>query len=148
MFLTIFLISAFDFWNLRQTKNNFEHEKEQLALLESDKRKEEFIKENLEELKDRNQLLSNLSKDLFPWRSLLIHFGTLKVDGVWLREIRALENNKIELKGEALNYELVSSYITSLENDRDIFKTNPPQIIQDDKDGKLIKFVVILEFSL
>ena len=148
MFLTIFLISAFDFWNLRQTKNNFEHEKEQLALLESDKRKEEFIKENLEELKDRNQLLSNLSKDLFPWRSLLIHFGTLKVDGVWLREIRALENNKIELKGEALNYELVSNYITTLENDRDIFKTNPPQIIQDDKDGQLIKFVVVLELSL
>ena len=149
MSLIIILISTVDFWNYRQAKKHFEYEQEKLALLESDKRKEEFIKKNLEELKDKNQILSNLSKDLFTWRALLIHLGTVKVKDVWLREVHTLDDNRIEIKGEAMDYESMADYVKNLENDHDIFKTvvvKSSEIREDNNHKRqIVQFVIVLE---
>ena len=115
---------AFDFWSYKEAQASLENEKEQIALLEADRRKIEFIERNVAELKNKQQILMTLSKVSFPWRSLLIHFGTIKVKGVWLKEIRASNNETIEVKCEAVNYEAMANFVKELENDTEFFSNN------------------------
>ena len=137
-------IAAFDFWECRQVEIALEREREQLALLESDRRKEEFINKDLAELKNKNQIISDLSKNAFPWRGLLVHFGSIKINGVWLREMRTLENKSIEIKGEAVSYEAVASYVEALENDRDIFSKVELKNSETQPKSQFVQFTVNL----
>ena len=144
-FLTMAVIGCLDFWEYRQVNSELEHERNRLALLESDRRKEEFINKDLAELKNRNQIIANLSENNFPWRSLLIHFGTVKIQGVWLTEIRSLTDRNIEVKGEAVSYEAAASYVKALENDSNVFKTVQLKHSEMKSEGQqLVQFVIEL----
>ena len=102
-------------------------------------------KKDLAELKNRNQIIANLSENNFPWRSLLIHFGTVKIQGVWLTEIRSLTDRNIEVKGEAVSYEAAASYVKALENDSNVFKTVQLKHSEMKSEGQqLVQFVIEL----
>ena len=143
-FLTMAVIGVLDFLEYRQVSEDLEHERNRIALLESDRRKEEFINRDLAELKNRNQIIADLSENNFPWRSLLIHFGTIKIQGVWLTEIRSLTDRNIEIKGEAVSYEAAASYVRALENDSDVFKTVQLKRSEMKSDKQLVQFVIEL----
>ena len=143
-FLIMAVIGAIDFWEYRQVKSDLEYEQNQLKLLEPDRHKEEFIEKDLAELKDRNQIIATLSENTFPWRGLLIHFGTVKIQGVWLKEIHSLSDKSVEIKGEAVNYEVVGSYVRALENDSDVFKSVQLKNSEIKSDGQLVQFVIVL----
>ena len=145
-FLILSVIGTLDFLDYRQVKSELEHERSQLSLLESDRRKEEFIAKELAELKVMNQKISTLTEESFPWRGLLVHFGTIKIQGVWLRELHALEDRTIEVKGEAVTYEAVSSYVRALENDSDVFKTVNLKNSEMKTGEQLVKFVIEVKF--
>ena len=118
-------------------------EREQLEELDRDRSMKSLIERDLEKLGDRNRLLATLSKETFPWRSVLIHFGTLHVDGVWLNEIKSASDKSIEIKGEAVSYEAMSEFISTLEEDDDFFK-HEPEIRSSSaaSGGKTVEFVV------
>lgn len=143
-FLIMTVIGALDFWEYSKISDDLEYERSQLALLESDRRKEEFIEKDLSELKNRNQIISTLSENTFPWRGLLIHFGTVKIQGVWLKEIHSLNERNIEIKGEAINYEMIASYVRALENDSDVFKTVRLKNSEMKSNEQLVQFVIEL----
>ena len=145
-FLISSVIGILDFLDYRKIQSELEHERSQLSLLESDRRKEEFIAKELAELKDMNQTISTLTEGSFPWRGLLVHFGTIKIQGVWLRELHALEDRTIEIKGEATTYEAVSSYVRALENDSDVFETVNLKNSEMKTDEQLVKFVIEVKF--
>jgi len=146
-FFIISVIFTVDFWQYRQTENLLNIEKETLKSLEIDRRKEEFINKSLAELKERNQILANLSKDSFPWRGLLIHLGTLKIENVWIKEIHTSEDNKVEIKGEAVDFDTMSNYIKTLENDSDIFskvELKSSSKKENNQKQQLVEFIVVL----
>lgn len=143
-FLIMAVIGAIDFWEYRQVKADLEYERSQLKLLASDRHKEQFIENDLVELKYRNQIIATLSKNAFSWRGLLIHFGSVKIQGIWLKEIHSLSDKDIEIKGEAVNYEAVGSYVTALENDSDVFKSVQLKNSETKSDGQLVQFVIVL----
>ena len=143
-FLIMAVIGILDFWEYRQAKADLEYERSQIKLLESDRRKEEFIEKDLSELKNRNQIIATLSENNFPWRGLLVHFGTIKIQGVWLKDVRSLNDKSIEIKGEAVNYEAIGNYVRALENDSDVFKTVHLKSSEMKSDGKLLQFVIEL----
>ena len=143
-FLIMVVISIIDFLEYRSIKSDLEYERSQLKLLESDRRKEKFIEKDLAELKNKNLIIANLSENTFPWRSLLIHFGTIKIKGVWLKEIHSLGDRSIEIKGEAINYEVVGSYVRALENDSDVFKIVHLKSSEMKSNGQLVQFVIEL----
>ena len=145
-FLTMAVIGGLDFLEYRQVNAELEHERNRLVLLESDRRKEDFINKDLVELKNRNQIIANLSENNFPWRALLIHFGTVKIQGVWLTEIHSLTDRSIEIKGEAVSYEAATSYVRALRNDNNVFKEVKDRNYEAISDGQLVKFVVELSF--
>ena len=146
IFVTFFIIAgifAFDFWKYRQLEMELENVREQVIFLKSDQIKENFIEENSAELKNKNQLISTLSKNSFPWRGLLIHFGSVKIKGVWLREIYTLKNRFIEVKGEAVNFETMTSYVKALENDS-IFSKVELKNSEAKSNSKLVQFTINL----
>ena len=51
-----------------------------------------------------------------PVRALLVHLGTIAVDGVRLTGVRA-EHNVIRMEGEAVNYAALSAFMGEIEED-------------------------------
>ena len=144
LFLFIFIILSTDIWNLHKLEEELNAEKAQLTLLERDRRKEDFINKAEKELEKINKVMLNLSAQAFPWRSIIIHLGTIKSEGVWLKEIRN-DDNKIEIKGEAMNYEAMANYLQNLEKDS-IFKSLKPEMKYSElqRDRGFIQFTLIM----
>ncbi|MBR1396932.1 MAG: PilN domain-containing protein [Selenomonadaceae bacterium] len=133
-----------DWWQLKTVQSELETEKAQAATLEKDKRKKKFI-ENIEsELDDRNKILSALSKESFSWRSVLIHLGTVKVYGVWLTNVKTMENNVIEISGEAMTYEAMANFVNTLENDREFFHNVMVKSSNMHQEKNIVQFIIHL----
>ena len=149
--LTLLGLSSFfavDHWQYNQTAEALAIENEQLAYLEQDQRLKNAIERELGAIDRRRQLIAELSKEVFPWRSVLIHFGTFHVDGVWLNQITSTDDKSIELRGEAVDYEAMSEFIETLEEDDDFFKHEPEiRSAQSARGGETIEFVVRIPMS-
>ena len=145
-FLVISGIATFDFWNYKQVEAELEYEREKLLLLEPERRKEELIEKRLAALRNKNKIITNLRESSLNWRKLLIYFGSVKIQGVWLKEIRSLDNGSIEIKGESVSYGAISNYIRALENDREIFSKVELKSSAMDSSGQLVQFTIWLSF--
>lgn len=134
-----------DRWNYNQALDSLTIEQEQLKELEYDRRLKMFVENESKELAARRELLAALSKEIFPWRSVLIHFGAFHVKGVWLNEISSAENSSIELKCEAVSYEAMSEFIKALEADKEFFRHDPEiKSSQATRNGSTVEFTVRL----
>lgn len=132
-----------DRWHYNQSSQALAVERQSLDDLERDFRMIQFIERDQSELDGRRKLLAALSKETFPWRSVLIHFGAFHVKGVWLNEIRSAEDKSIELKCEALNYEAMSEFIKALEEDKEFFRHEPQiQNSHAARSGSTVEFTV------
>lgn len=131
-----------DRWDYNKATEALKVEQTQLQALERDQRLKNFIELERKELVERRELLTALSKEIFPWRGVLIHFGAFHVEGVWLNEIRGAEDRSIEIRCEALSYEAMSRFIKALEAD---FRHEPEiQHSQTARGGSTVEFVVRL----
>ena len=138
------LIGA-DQWNYKGASTALTLERAQLKSLERDGRMKNFIEDERKELLERRELLAALSKEIFPWRSVLIHFGVFHVKGVWLNELKSADDKSIELKCEALSYEAMSEFIAALEADREFFRHEPEiKSSQAKRNGSTVEFTVRL----
>ena len=146
--LTLLALTALigvDQWNYNLAADALTIEQEQLKELEYDRRLKMFVENESKELAERRELLTALSKDIFPWRSVLIHFGAFHVKGVWLNEIRSAEDKSIELKCEAISYEAMSDFIKALEADKEFFRHDPEiKSSQTTRGGATVEFTVRL----
>ena len=137
------VVLSLDAWQFYQVKSELANEQQKLKSLETEQRKEEFISKAIKEVENKNQILVNLSKSSFPWRSILIHFGTIKTKGVWLKEISNIDEKTIEVKCEAIDFETMSNYIRKLETDKIFSKLKPKMKYSElQRDTDRIKFVI------
>ncbi len=136
-------VFGLDRWQYNQAARALAVERQMLDELERDRRMMQFIESDQSELEGRRRLLAELTKETFPWRSVLIHFGSFHVKGVWLNELRGAEDKSLELKCEALNYEAMSEFIKALEADREFFRHEPQiQSSQAARSGSTVEFTV------
>ena len=120
-FIGLGSVFSIDYWNYRQAISSLEHEKTQLSYMDKEQRKQKFIEANLAELETKNRISAMISKNSITWRSLLIHLGTLKINGVWLKKIYVNDENVVEISCEAVNYETMANFVKILENDVEFF---------------------------
>ena len=139
------IVLSLDAWQFFTVKSELTNEQQKIKLLETDQRKGEFIAKALKEVDNKNQILVNLSKISFPCRSLLIHFGTIKIKGVWLTEVNNIDDKTIEIQCEAVDFETMSKYIKKLETDN-IFKKTKIKMKYSElqRDSGKIKFIIDL----
>lgn len=119
------VVIAADLANLYQAKN-MQMETARAAVEVSDLHAEmELTKEIRQETECKEQELAELSRQSFPWYSLLVHFGTLNVEGAWLEELNLQDEHTLCLAGRAVNYEALADFVQTFEKDKDFFREGP-----------------------
>ena len=114
-----------DYGQLSGEQEALAAQKSQLAFL-SHAQKEKSLLENAEaQIRKKNQQLVRLSEESYPWRSILIHLGTMTVDGVGLSEITVPKPNELEIHGKAIQYEALAEFLQKFEGDREFFPSTP-----------------------
>lgn len=80
-----------------------------------------------QEIQQRDAKAARLVEGAMPWYSVMVHLGRpeLQTEGVWLKSIALRQDKKIEIRGAALSYGALSSFLQSFEADRDFFPQGP-----------------------
>ena len=89
---------------------------EELALRASERaRMQEFhaLRANVAK---HEQMLDAFAAESLPLRALLVHLGSMTVDGVRISEVQA-EARDIRIDGEAINYAALASFMGAMEED-------------------------------
>ena len=93
-----------------------DHAVEELAFRAAERRRMEEFAALRADVAERERLLAGFMEGASPVRALLVHLGTIAVDGVRLTGVRA-EHNVIRMEGEAVNYAALSAFMGEIEED-------------------------------
>lgn len=119
------IVIAADLGNLYQARN-LQLDTARAVSEMGDLREEMALSEQIrQETGKKEQELTELSKHSFPWYSLLVHFGTLNVEGAWLEEIELRDEHTLCLAGQAVSYEALADLVQVFEKDKDFFQDGP-----------------------
>jgi len=69
--------------------------------------------------------LAGLSEKSRPLDSVLIHLGTVTVEGAWLTEVDCTQESLLLLRGEAVDYSALGEIMEAFEKDRGFFPSVP-----------------------
>ncbi|SFT52375.1 Tfp pilus assembly protein PilN [Selenomonas sp. GACV-9] len=119
------MLLAWDGWQLYQAQQHAVQSRQELQSLLPVQQKmqgEEKIRAGLEQ---KEQCLQSLSQTRFPWYSLLVHLGTMTVDGVWLDGLELQEQDEIRIEGQAVSYDAIADFVQAFEKDKDFFSAGP-----------------------
>lgn len=114
-----------DYGHLSGEQEALAAQKSQLALLSHAQKEKRLLETAEARIKEKNQQLVRLSEENYPWRSILVHLGTMTVDGVWLSEITMTKSNVLEIHGKAIQYEALAEFMQKFEGDKDFFPSAP-----------------------
>lgn len=126
-FLVLFAAAFFDARAFFEARRDCEREEQALALLQRDEKTMRMTARLQEEIQQRDAKAAQLMEAAMPWYSVMVHLGRpeLQTEGVWLRSIAMRPDKKIEVRGAALSYGALSSFLKSFETDRDFFSQGP-----------------------
>lgn len=76
-----------------------------------------------QKIQQRDTKAACLMENAMPWYSVMVHLGRpeLQTKGVWLKSIALRSDKKVEIRGEALSFSALSTFLQSFEADRDFF---------------------------
>ena len=126
-FLILFAAAFFDTRAYFEAKRDCEREEQALALLQRDEKMMRMTAKLQQEIQQRDAKAARLVEGAMPWYSVMVHLGRpeLQTEGVWLKSIALRQDKKIEIRGAALSYGALSSFLQSFEADRDFFPQGP-----------------------
>lgn len=80
-----------------------------------------------QKIQQRDTKAARLMENAMPWYSVMVHLGRpeLQTKGVWLKSIALRSDKKVEIRGEALSFSALSTFLQSFEADRDFFPQGP-----------------------
>ena len=116
-------VFAIDGWQYYEAVQGAKEQEAQLGAVSHDRKAMRLIQEKQESVRRRDALLEELSAQSFPWYSVLVHLGTpaLCVEGVWLDGMALRGGSVLELQGNAVSYDALSTFLTAFETDTDFF---------------------------
>lgn len=126
-FLILFAAAFFDTRAYFEAKRDCEREEQALALLQRDEKTMRMTAKLQQEIQQRDAKAAHLVGGAMPWYSVMVHLGwpELQTEGVWLKSVALRQDKKIEIRGAALSYGALSSFLQSFEADRDFFPQGP-----------------------
>lgn len=123
--LVLGMSAGFDLWQLREAKAALQETRRELVLLDAARQKKARIEHMREQVKKRDAGLERLSRESFPWHSLLVHFGCMTVEGVFISDIHLEKENTLDIRGEAVTFDALAEFLKTFEEDRDFFPSGP-----------------------
>ena len=111
------ILAAHDAWGLYESRQDMLQSESQLAELASDRKRCELWEQVRVRSEKKEQLISQLADHQQPWYALLVHLGTVTVDGVWLDSVETGDDDDVRLTGQATDYASLTAYVEQLEHD-------------------------------
>jgi len=123
--LFLCLLTGCDAWQLYTTRQEaFKYQQELTQRLPQQK-KMVALEQVRRMTEKKEQLLTALSRENIPWHSILVHFGTITVDGVWLNGLEMKGKDVLQIDGHAVSYDAVADFIKVFEKDTAFFPNGP-----------------------
>lgn len=131
-------------------KDQLERSNERYELLSKTVERKQAIEEKNILLEKKNDVLIDLSKNRISEYAIMVHLGNLVIDNVWLTEASLNNNNELNLKGNAVDYKALATFLKKIEQDR-LFKNTSlinSENIQDPLSNKSITvFEILVKFK-
>lgn len=123
--VALLVVSAADAYSWYVARREAEQSAAELALLYGDTQRMEDARAENAWMDAQEQALRQLTDERSPAAAVLVHLGTQNADGVCLDDITLQQGKPVELKGRAVTFDALSSYVQGFERDRAFFPDGP-----------------------
>jgi len=89
----------------------------------------------------REKILLQLSDGRYSWHATMTHLGTFMPRNVWLTEIGSAQQGVLQMKGSAVNYPELVSFLAKIEQDKTLTEPILLKAEQSEQDS-LTKFEI------
>lgn len=124
-FLFLCLMTGWDSWKLYEAGRYKIDAQTQLGHLSMEQRQMEMLECVRRETERKERCLVALSAGNIPWYGILVHFGTMTTEGIWLEQMEMQDGQNIVLKGHAVSYGALSDFVQRFERDTEFFPQGP-----------------------
>lgn len=125
MVLFLCLLTGWDAWRLYSAQQEAFRYRQELAQRMPQQKKMAVLEQVRQQTEQKEQVLAALSQENIPWRSILVHFGTITVDGVWLSGLEMKGKDVLQIDGYAVSYDAVADFVKAFEKDTAFFPDGP-----------------------
>ena len=134
----LFGYGEYRYWSLEheliQTRSRYES-------LASGEQQMRIAQTRLAAVQAREKILLQLNNGRYSWHGAMSHLGVFMPRRVWLTEIGSAQKGVVLLKGNALNYEELVTFLSKLEQDR--FFVDPTLLkAEQNERGSLTQFEI------
>ncbi|MBQ1336619.1 MAG: PilN domain-containing protein [Selenomonadaceae bacterium] len=119
------VVTGMDLWQLHSARDDKAAVHREWMLLGKEQQQKDMIERSIHETEQRDSLLAGLSRESFPWYGLLVHFGSMTVEGVCIRDIALSEQDLLTMEGEAVTFSALAEFLKKFEEDKDFFPSAP-----------------------
>ena len=134
----LFGYGEYRYWSLEQELIQTRSRYESLASGEQQMR---IAQTRLAAVQAREKILLQLSGGRYSWHGAMSHLGVFLPRRVWLTEIGSAQKGVVLLKGNALNYQELVTFLSKLEQDR--FFVDPTLLkAEQNERGSLTQFEI------
>ena len=134
----LFGYGEYRYWSLEQELIQTRSRYESLASGEQQMR---IAQTRLAAVQAREKILLQLNNGRYSWHGAMSHLGVFMPRRVWLTEIGSAQKGVVLLKGNALNYEELVTFLSKLEQDR--FFVDPTLLkAEQNERGSLTQFEI------
>ena len=121
----LFMLYLSNCWEIHKLDCQLAERASQMAILHNEVQNRNNCIEMEGNIQHDALLLQQLSQHMLSWYSVLIHFGIMTIDNVWLGELRLEEENTLLIRGNAMDYDSLAKFIQLFEADKDFFCEGP-----------------------
>lgn len=134
----LFGYGEYRYWSLEQELIQTRSRYESLASGEQQMR---IAQTRLAAVQAREKILLQLNNGRYSWHGAMSHLGVFMPRRVWLSEIGSAQKGVVLLKGNALNYQELVTFLSKLEQDR--FFVDPTLLkAEQNERGSLTQFEI------
>ena len=134
----LFGYGEYRYWSLEQELIQTRSRYESLASGEQQMR---IAQTRLAAVQAREKILLQLNNGRYSWHGAMSHLGVFMPRRVWLTEIGSAQKGVVLLKGNALNYQELVTFLSKLEQDR--FFVDPTLLkAEQNERGSLTQFEI------
>lgn len=118
--ITVFVfigIAGYNYYSIWSLENEIAQNEQQLSMLRPAQEKMTAISSRNQIITAKNNMLIKLTAERKPWYTIIAHLGVITPQQIWLAEVGTAEKNTIKIKGSALTYVDLSSFMQQLLTD-------------------------------
>ena len=143
------LVAGMDLWQLHSARDDKAAVHREWMLLGKEQQQKDLIERSIHETEQRDSLLAELSRKSFPWYGLLVHFGSMTVEGICIRDIALSEQDRLNMEGEAVTFSALAEFLKKFEEDKDFFPSAPvlvdSSVEKTGEEGDMVHFSLQLK---